>query len=738
MSYENSIPGTNNLRSSSMPSPEDIQDEITLEWKTEQGWKTDEQLKMDMRREMDTSSPSDANPRAEQQTQIRQNLSPKKPDNQASTSNLHGQEPHPEAATWRTKLRRMLPVPQLASLPQPIFEAPPVQPPRQLPFKQFFSGARWNQRLPTLFNSKSTIFPQSKRSSTGSGQTSEKYPAPSNNNVVVSEAYVDDGSSSDSIQFGVKQAEAVAAAWSRKSLIIAYVGVFLVFFVNSLQQQMASSLNPYVTSAFAKHSLLSTISVVSSLVGAIMKLPVSKIIDIWGRTEGYILMVAFCVLGMIMMATSNSIEAFAAAQVFFWVGNNGIAYVLDVFLADTSSLKNRGWLLAFSNSPFIATTFAGPALAQAFLKSYGWRWAFGTFSVVIPLASLPMVVIFIRSSNKAIEMGYLKNRRSDRTLWQTVVHYTIEFDVLGMVLIIAGLTLLLLPINLATYQAEKWKSPAMISMAAIGGCCLPAFFIWEYRFAKVHFAPFHLLTDRTVLGGCLLSATLFCSFYCWDLYFLSYLQVVHNQSVRNAGYIANIFNIGGCIWALVIGAIIRVTGRFKPFALAAVPFQALGIGLMILYRKPGSNIASVIICQCIIAVSAGTLQICEQIAVMAAASHSEVAIVLALLGLFSNIGGAIGQTVTGAIWSHTIPEQLAILLPDSAKDQAAAIYASLTTQLGHPVGTPIRNAIIAAYGEGQRWMLVTGVGVLSLALASIIMWRNIELKNIHQVQGTIV
>lgn len=70
-----------------------------------------------------------------------------------------------------------------------------------------------------------------------------------------------------------------------------------MFFVNSLQQQMASSLNPYVTSAFAKHSLLSTISVVSSLVGAIMKLPVSKIIDIWGRTEGYILMVAFCVLG---------------------------------------------------------------------------------------------------------------------------------------------------------------------------------------------------------------------------------------------------------------------------------------------------------------------------------------------------------------------------------------------------------------------------------------------------------
>ncbi|GBF67236.1 siderophore iron transporter mirB [Trichophyton mentagrophytes] len=562
--------------------------------------------------------------------------------------------------------------------------------------------------------------------------------SPTVHNAAVTEALVDDDSSSDSIQFGVKQAEAVAAAWSRKSLIIAYVGVFVVFFVNSLQQQMASSLNPYVTSAFSKHALLSSISVVSSLVGAIMKLPVSKIIDIWGRTEGYLLMVGFCVIGMIMMATSNSIEAYAAAQVFYWIGNNGIAYVLDVFLADTSSLKNRGWLLAFSTSPFIATTFAGPALAQAFLKTYGWRWAFGTFAILIPVASLPMVAIFFHSSFKAVKMGYLRAGRSGRSFWQNVVHYTIEFDVAGMILLVAGLTLLLLPINLATYQAEKWRSPAMISMIVIGGCSLSAFAVWEIRFAKIRFAPFHLLADRTVLGGCLLSATLFLSFYCWDLYFLSYLQVVHNQSVRNAGYIANIFNIGGCIWALVIGAIIRVTGRFKPLALAAVPLQALGIGLMIIFRQPGSHISLVIVCQCIIAISAGTLQICEQIAVMAAASHSEVAIVLALLGLFSNIGGAIGQTVAGAIWSHTIPEQLEILLPANAKDQAVAIYASLTTQLSHPVGSPIRNAIIAAYGEGQRWMLVVGVCVLALAMASVILWRNIQLKNVHQIQGTIV
>lgn len=102
-----------------------------------------------------------------------------------------------------------------------------------------------------------------------------------------------------------------------------------------------------------------------------------------------------------MMAACKNVETYSAAQVcrngcflqssiggcklilffvkvFYWIGYNGIVYVLDVFLADTSSLKNRGWLFAFSTSPYIATTFAGPAAADSFYKSTGWRWVFGT------------------------------------------------------------------------------------------------------------------------------------------------------------------------------------------------------------------------------------------------------------------------------------------------------------------------------------------------------------------------
>ncbi len=82
------------------------------------------------------------------------------------------------------------------------------------------------------------------------------------------------------------------------------------------------------------------------------------------------------------MAACNNVQTYAAAQVFYWVGMNGIAYILDVFIADTSSLKWRGLLFAFSTSPYIATTFAGPAAAQSYIEGAGWRWVYGTFAIV--------------------------------------------------------------------------------------------------------------------------------------------------------------------------------------------------------------------------------------------------------------------------------------------------------------------------------------------------------------------
>ena len=80
-----------------------------------------------------------------------------------------------------------------------------------------------------------------------------------------------------------------------------------------------------------------------------------------------------------MMAACNNVTTYAAAQVFYWVGFDGMGYVLGVIVADTSSLRNRGLMYAFISSPYIATTWTGPSSAQSFLDGPGWRWGYGTF-----------------------------------------------------------------------------------------------------------------------------------------------------------------------------------------------------------------------------------------------------------------------------------------------------------------------------------------------------------------------
>lgn len=44
-------------------------------------------------------------------------------------------------------------------------------------------------------------------------------------------------------------------------------------------------------------------------------IPMAKLLDIWGRAEGFLLMVGFSTLGVVLMATSHNLATFCAAQV---------------------------------------------------------------------------------------------------------------------------------------------------------------------------------------------------------------------------------------------------------------------------------------------------------------------------------------------------------------------------------------------------------------------------------------
>ena len=66
--------------------------------------------------------------------------------------------------------------------------------------------------------------------------------------------------------------------------------MFLLYFVNAFQSQITSNLGAYVTSGFEAHSLIPVISVVSSVMSAAAYMPIAKLLNIWDRSAGFLLM----------------------------------------------------------------------------------------------------------------------------------------------------------------------------------------------------------------------------------------------------------------------------------------------------------------------------------------------------------------------------------------------------------------------------------------------------------------
>lgn len=474
----------------------------------------------------------------------------------------------------------------------------------------------------------------------------------------------------------------------------------------------------------------------SSIIGGLSKLPLAKILDTWGRPQGLALSLILWVLGFILMAACKNVETYAAAQVFSVAGAQAVSYCITIFVADTSSLKNRGLMLAFATSPYIVTTWIGGPISDSVLDGPGWRWGFGIWAIVTPVVVVPLILVFLMNERRAAKAGLLDQRPKKGFSLKGIANYLIEVDLIGILILAGGMALFLLPLSLYSYQGREWESPMIIAMLVVGLVLLAVFPLYEKFLAPVKFIPVHLLGDRTVLLAGIMMFFVFFNSSIWGSYFNSMLMVVWDQGVTKATYISNIYRVGSCFSALIIGVLIRWSGRFKWVATwFALPLMILGVGLLIHFRLPDQSIGLVIMTQIFIAFAGGPIVIAAEMAMMAPVGRQYIAVIIAILDLFGSMGTAVGSTVAAAIWTGRFKENLGKYLEDPL--MVERVYSSLYTQLAYKPGDPVREGINLAYGDTQRLMCIASTACLGCAWLAAWLWRDIRLKDVAQVKGTV-
>jgi hypothetical protein len=142
----------------------------------------------------------------------------------------------------------------------------------------------------------------------------------------------------------------------------------------------------------------------------------------------------------------------------------------------------------------------------------------------------------------------------------TSIVLLIHHIALGCFLFVSGLVVFLLPFSLADSAPNNWSTGYIIAMIVVGFIVLVLFGLWEAFLAPNPFLTANLLLNRTVAGACLLSFNYQIAYYCWASYFSSFLQVVNDLSISEAGYVTSTFDVVSGILLLGIGFLIRKFG----------------------------------------------------------------------------------------------------------------------------------------------------------------------------------
>ncbi|KAF8754611.1 Major Facilitator Superfamily [Rhizoctonia solani] len=410
--------------------------------------------------------------------------------------------------------------------------------------------------------------------------------------------------------------------WSESS------SIGLAAYTYSLDGSTTWTYLAFAGSALNNHSLIATVQVVQSIIVACGKPFIAKLADSLSRPVAYSLVVFFYVLGYIIIASAQNIATVAGGIVIYAVGYTGLQLLLQIIIADTTTLKWRGLSSGLVSAPFIINAFAGSEVSASVMASGGpsWRWGYGMFAILVPHKAKSQGLVEPAPQSSARGMNKFK------AVWE-------EVDMLGLLILAGGVACVLLPLTLAKSAKGGWANPSMITMLTVGPIFFIAFGIYEWKFAAYPIVPMRFLRNKAVVGAALIG-------------FFDFGASVPQLFLLNTKVALTVFGI-------IAGAIMRTTHRYKWMLVTGLFIRLFGVGLMIHSRGAKGNTGELVMTQVIQGLGGGFAAVASQVS----AKHQ-----------------------------NTMPRQLEIHLPDVNSTVRAELFSSITTIAGYPPGTRLGKA----------------------------------------------
>ena len=473
---------------------------------------------------------------------------------------------------------------------------------------------------------------------------------------------------------------------------LTFAALLLVLFIASLDQTIVSTALPTIVGDLGGLQHLSWVVTAYLLASTVVGPLYGKLGDLYGRKRVLQIALVFFLIGSALCGVAQTMPQLIAFRAVQGLGGGGLLVVTMAVVGDLVAPRDRGRYQGLFGGVFGVSTVAGPLLGGFFVDNLSWRWI---FYINLPLGAVALAVI----------SSAFRSR-------QTTERHRVDW--LGTTMLAGGLSGVILYTSLGgtTYP---WGSPGMLAAITAGVVLLALFPFVESRAAEP-ILPLELFRNETfrtassigfVIGFALFGSVTFVPLY---------LQVVKGHDATQSGLLMTPMMLGLLATGIASGLLISRYGRYRPFPIIGT---ALATAALYLLSRLGVSTPTKEAAVYLLILGLG-LGLTMQVLVLAAQN----AVDYRLLGVATSgsslarqIGGSIGVSVFGAIFTNRLGHELAQRVPQGVHVPTNVspavmqhlppvihvLYVAAVAAALHPVFLTASAVMLGAFG--LSWLL---------------------------------
>ncbi|KAF2623481.1 MFS general substrate transporter [Macroventuria anomochaeta] len=503
----------------------------------------------------------------------------------------------------------------------------------------------------------------------------------------------------------------------KRQLITVLCALAVSLFISFVDQNGIGVALPTIGEELCAEETISWAGTSALIANTIFQVLYGRLSDLFGRKAVFLSALALLAVSELLCGFSQSATMLFIFRGLAGVANGGITSLAMIIVSDIVTLKERGQYQGILGSCVGSGSMAGPFIAAAFTQpsTFGdttWR---GFFWLVSPLVAIVGVVCFfiLPTPRDAPPMNFKAVSK--------------EIDYFGIIAGSAAIILLLIPISEGG-SYFKWDSPLVISMLAVGGCCMVGFVVIEYCIARLPMMPLSLFTSTPVCVM-LIQNLLFGIVYYSQLYYLPlFFQNAHQLTPMMSATLLLPMTCAQMVASILSGQYISRRERYGEVIWTGFFFWTLGVGLTCMFDVDTPIYAMVIILM-VEGIGIGCIFQPTLVALQAHCTKAQRAVVISNRNFIRSLGGAIGLAISATILQNTLQKAMP---PEFVSLSQSAYHTPDLKALG---ASPAQMQDIShAYAQASRSVFIMNAPFIGLCLLGCLLIKDHGLQRPEEVK----